>query len=123
QKSPGDVHLMDALIAEIAVAGIPDPMPVVVELLAPQREFFGGGAPEGILDRLRQRLFSGSLADARTAFIAEPASVLNLAERFIFQPFQRGVQSRPGAALHAHLNDLLMRIRGFDELAAFPHIV
>src|SRR5215468_4761937 len=37
QAPAGDVHLVDALVAQVAVAVVPDPVPIVVQVLAHQR--------------------------------------------------------------------------------------
>src|SRR5579862_2326746 len=46
-KGPaGDVHLMDALVTDVAVAGVPEPVPVVMEMLAMWCFKRGRPAPE-----------------------------------------------------------------------------
>src|SRR5262249_7417351 len=56
QAPTGNVHLMDALIAEVAVAVVPLPVPVVVETLAQDRTVRSGATPQVVVDRLRDWL-------------------------------------------------------------------
>ena len=123
EKAAGDVHLVDALVAEVAAPGVPDPMPVVMEARAGEGEFGGWAAPQVVIDRGRCGLFAVHLANAGASFVAKCAGVLELAERFVFYPFQRLGDSCTGAALHAHLDDALMDGGGFDELTTFPDVV
>ncbi len=46
EEPAGDVGLVDALITEVAVAVVPDPVPVVVKFFAEDVDFWGGSAPE-----------------------------------------------------------------------------
>ena len=52
EEPAGDVHLVDALVAEVAVAGVPDPVPVVVEAACACSGQLGRrAAPEVVVDR------------------------------------------------------------------------
>src|SRR5439155_6628747 len=118
-----DVHLVNALIAHIAIAGRPNPVPVVVQPFAHQRFLGGGPAPEIIINVFRDGLGSIHLADADTALVTEAPR----AEDFSNVPF-----ANPGnafgnpaarAGLSASLNDAAMFARRFDQLPALPHVV
>src|SRR5439155_3640912 len=54
QAPAGDVHLVDALVAQVAVAVVPGPVPVVVQVDAAQGGLHGGrAAPQVVVDRRR----------------------------------------------------------------------
>ena len=53
QAPAGDVHLVDALVAEVAVAVVPDPVPVVVEPVGVERPLGRGAEPEVVVDARR----------------------------------------------------------------------
>src|SRR5207247_660708 len=80
----GDVHLVDALVAEVAVAVVPDPVPVVVDgavgRLAVRRVVRGGAAPQVVVHRGGRLLVTVHLADARPRLVAQAARQLHLAD-------------------------------------------
>jgi hypothetical protein len=80
EEPAGDVHLVDALVAEVAVAVGPGPVPVVLELCAHERAFRAGAAPEIVVDGFRNRLRAFGLADAGAALVAEAAREQDLSE-------------------------------------------
>ena len=51
----GDVHLVDPLVADIAVAEIPEPVPVVMDQVAVKILHRGGSDPDVPVQRLRRR--------------------------------------------------------------------
>src|SRR6185369_15784343 len=68
----GDVHLMDPLVAEVAVAAIPLPVPVVVELGPCERIQRSGTAPHVVIDAGR-RAVRTAFANGAAALIAQTA--------------------------------------------------
>src|SRR6185436_9701938 len=75
----GLVHLVDALVADVAVAGVPAPVPVVVERVRIERPFRRGAQPQVEVDALRDRAF-GLLADRAAPLVAEAARDLDGAQ-------------------------------------------
>src|SRR5205823_10932571 len=73
----GDVHLVDALVAQVAVAGVPLPVPVVVELVLVERLHRRRAAPEVIVHALRHHP-GRQRADTGAALVAEAAGDLHL---------------------------------------------
>src|SRR5207247_2452046 len=69
EKPAGDIHLMNALVAEVAVAVVPDPMPVVMKSLSADRRHRRRAAPEIVIDVRRRRLRSVHFADAGAALV------------------------------------------------------
>ena len=71
---------MDTLVADVAIAGGPDPVPVVVQLRAPQRLERRGPAEQVVVDARRDRLRARDLADALAPLVAEAARPQDPAE-------------------------------------------
>src|SRR5450755_618301 len=80
QKPPCDVHLMDALVADVATPGVEIPMPIVVELRAIQIDLRGRSAPKVVIDRSRDLERPIKFADARARLVARADDVINLPE-------------------------------------------
>src|SRR5437773_7319023 len=87
QEPAGNVHLVNALISQIAVSGVPNPMPIVMEAFAHERFHRGRAAPEIVVDARRDWLRTIDLADARTALVAKAARDENFAEVAGLNPF------------------------------------
>src|SRR5580692_1103185 len=84
QAPTSDIDFVDGLIARFTVAGIPDPMPVVVKTIA-REGFHGSGAgPEVVMDAGGNR-FLGGVADRRAPLIAERASHIDIADGAVAQ--------------------------------------
>ena len=71
EEPAGDVHLVDALVAEVAVAVVPGPMPVVVQLFACQLRLRRRATPEVVVDRVGDGLRAFGFANAGAALVAE----------------------------------------------------
>src|ERR1041385_56839 len=120
----GDVHLVNPLVAQIAVAGRPNPMPIIMQILAHQRILGGGTTPQIVVDVLGHGLGAVDFADARAPFVAQATRSQDFANVPFAQPLNGFVDSRPArAGLRAGLNDAVVFAGGFDELASFPDIV
>src|SRR5262249_13003728 len=123
QAPAGLVHLVDALVAQVAVAVIPLPVPVVVEALAHQRLHRRRPAPQVVVDRGRDRLFAGHLADAAARLVAEAARHLDLAELAGVQKLHRLAQAGAAAALRAGLADTVVPAGRLDDPPALADVV
>src|SRR5262249_8218879 len=75
----GYVDFVDCLIADVTVAGVPDPVPVVVEAILGERLHRRGAGPEVVMDAGRNRLRSGP-ADRGAPLVAEAASHVDIAD-------------------------------------------
>src|SRR5579872_2699220 len=113
---------MHALVADVAVAGVPDPVPVVGEFIfaiwLPLR-----GAQEEIPIEAGGDWFIGSVADRKPAAEAEGARMIDLADRALIDQLDRSHLVREGAALRAHLNHPVVLAGGGDHLPALENIV
>ena len=118
----GDVHLMNALVADVAVAEVPEPVPVVVDEVAVEGLFGSGSEPE-VEVYVAGDFFVGFVADAPAGF----AAVAFGDEEFaVFAAVDGGDLLGPaaaGAALGAVLDDAVVFAGGFDALAAFEDVV
>ena len=123
EEPAGEVHLVDALVADVAVAGGPDPVPIVVEVFAAERVFWGRTTPDIVIDGGRDGLGAGGLADARAAFVAKAASEDDFTEVTILKPLTGLLDAGVGADLDAGLDDAVIFAGGLDELATFPDVV
>src|SRR5262249_18791227 len=120
QKPATNIHLMNALIAEVAATVIPKPMPVVMELLAPNWNQRGRTGPQVVIYVGRGRLRLAYFADAAARLVAQTAGDEELAQIAGANPFHGFLDGETGSALRARLDDPVMLARGLHDLAAFP---
>src|SRR5262249_44657716 len=123
QAPAGLVHLVDALVAQVAVAGVPDPVPVVMEVLAHQRQLLRRAAPQVVVARLGDRLLAIDLADGGAPLVARALRDADFADLAGMEEGHRLAHACAGAALRAALDDLVMLPRRRDQLPAFPDVV
>ena len=113
---------MDGLIADFAVAGVPDPVPVVVKAIAREGFQRGGAGPEIVVNAGGDRLFRG-VADGRPPLEAETASHVDVADGAVLQMLHGFQHAGVGSPLAAVLADAIVFFYGADELAAFEGVV
>ena len=118
-----DVHLVDALISQIAVACVPDPVPIIVQFLPHERLDWRGAKPKVAVDSGGPRLFAVHLPDACAALVAGAAGPQQFAEVAGLRPCDGLMKSNRRTALRAALHDASVFLRRFSEDAAFEHIV
>src|SRR5262249_8318846 len=123
EAPPGLVHLMDALVAEVAVAVFPLPVPVVVQVLAHQRPVRRRAAPQVVVDAGRDRLRAAHLADRAARLVAQAAGQLHLADLARVHVLDRLAQPPAGAALRARLADLVQLAGHFDNAPTLADVV
>ena len=80
ERPAGDVHLMNTLIAQIAAAVVPEPVPIVVKLPTFDRPLRCGAEPEVVIHRGWGHLRSIDFSDAVARFVAEPSRQGHLAQ-------------------------------------------
>src|SRR5687767_895812 len=128
QEPARNVHLMDALVADVAVAVEVDPVPVVVDrtptrIVPLRRHERRRPAPLVVVHRRGDRLWAVRLADAVAALVAEATGHGDLAEVPRLDPLHRLAQPLARADLRARLDDLVVLLGGVHELAPLPHVV
>lgn len=118
----GDIHLMNALVAHVAVAEVPEPVPVVVDEVAVEG-LFGSGSKPKVKIHVAGDFFVGLVANAPSRL----AAVAFGNEEFAVLAAVNGGDllgpSAAGAALRAVLDDAVVFAGGFNALAAFKDVV
>src|SRR5438105_4117629 len=89
QNPARNIHLVDALVAQIAVARRPDPMPIVVQILAHEGLLWGWSAPQIVINGFGDRLRAIHLANSAAPLVTEPARTKNFADVSFMQPADR----------------------------------
>ena len=118
----GDVHLVDPLVADVAVAEIPEPVPVVVDVVGVERVLRRRAEPEVVVDG--RGCFGVRLdADALAGLVAEPARDEQLAVLARLDDLGHPGPRLHAPALRAVLDDPVVLPRGLDGDAAFVDVV
>src|SRR5262249_8956539 len=114
QAPAGDIHLVDALIAQIAIAVSPIPVPVIVEAILFEGDHRRGTGPEVVVHpggRLAYRLLSDRVAPLE----AKPARHVHVADE-AFPHFADPIaQGDAGAALAPLLYNPIVLARRRDN--------
>src|SRR5262245_7497622 len=114
-----DVHLVNALVADVAVAVVPVPVPVVVKAVGIEWARGRGPQPQVVIDALRDGAVL-LLADRLAPFETKSAGHINVADQALPQ-LLHGIAQRDGrTAVCAVLDDAVVFAGGVDELLAFP---
>src|ERR1039458_9185002 len=116
---PGQIDLMNSLITQVTIAGIPNPMPVIMKAVTSKRFQGSGPRPQIIMDTGGNRLGLGN-ADGVAPLKAEAARQVNLAN----DPFAKLLHSLQIAFRRAplrpvHRNPVVLADR-LDQLVTFP---
>src|SRR6185436_3834012 len=104
-------------------AGVPDPVPIIMQFFAHQRLDRGGTTPEIVINVRGNLLRAVDLANTWAPLVAKAANDLHFSETSLFNPFDRFLRSRLRTTLCAGLNDLAVFAGGFDDFATFPNVV
>src|SRR6185295_8295755 len=123
EEPTGDVHLMNALVAEVAAAGVPHPVPVIVQALPPERFHRRRTAPKVVIDFRRNRLRAVHLANAAARLVTQAARDAELAQIARVDPLDGFLDGVAGATLGSGLHNLVVFARRLDHLASLPHVV
>src|SRR2546427_1412481 len=110
---------MDALVADVAVAGLPDPVPVVMKAVLGERLQGRRPGPKVIVDAGRHCL-DGLVADGVSPLIAKPARQINLANHSLPKLLDALAQARARPALRAVLDEAVLFLCCSSELAPLP---
>src|SRR6185436_6992074 len=101
-KAPArDIHFVNSLVAEVAVAGIPEPVPVVVEAVLGERTLRRRTGPKIVIHAGRH-FGDRSLADGVARLETQSARHVDLAEFTVRQLLHAFFQGLGGTALAAH---------------------
>ena len=116
------IHLVNALIADIAVAEVPEPMPVVMNQIGVVRLAGGGPEPE-IKSELLGRRRHGFDTDAAPRFVAECARDQELAQFARVDDLGGRGPISARTVLRSVLNDPVVFASGLDGDSALVHVV
>jgi hypothetical protein len=122
ERPAGDVHLVNALVSDIAVAEFTVTVPVVMEAVLVERAELGSALPEIVIDAGRD-LAVGKMADAGTRLVAEAAGEAHFADVAVVNVLDALDMSGIGAGLGAGLADAVEFEPGLFEAAAFGEFV
>ncbi len=117
-----DVHFVDTLVRDIAVSGVPEPMPVVVETIRIERLHCGRSHPQIVVDARRHRRI-GFVADRFTALVAQPFRHIDLAESAFAHQIDGALVMFQTARLHSTLHDAIVFARGLYRAPSFADVV
>src|SRR5207248_9616904 len=84
QTPARNVGFVDGLVADFTVAGVPDPMPIVVEAIVREGLERSGTRPEVIMNA-RRNGFLGSAPDRWAPFVAKRAGHVHVADRAVMK--------------------------------------
>ena len=79
QPPPGDIDLVDTLITQVPVAGVPVPVPVVMKAIARERLQGRGTRPKVVVHAGGDR-FLGRVSDSVAPFKTQSASQVHFAD-------------------------------------------
>jgi len=111
-----------ALVADVAVAGVPEPVPVVREAVHRERPHRRRSEKRIPIDAGRNRCHRRP-ANRFPALVAQPLGHVELADHPLAQKLNRFLLVRDRPALHPHLHHAPILGRGLDHLLAFKRIV
>src|SRR6266446_8633658 len=113
---------MDVVIAELAVAGLPEPMPVVMELGTGERTHGRWTGPEIVID-IGRSLVGARPANRTSTAVHDAAGQLHFAQLALLDVFNGRGQRGVGAVLGAALADAAGFACHLYNPAAFTDIV
>lgn len=117
-----NVDHVDAIVAEFAVAEIPEPVPVVVDQIFVEGLHRGRADPEIPIEVCRW-LLDGLEADGIATTGEEEVALIDVADCAAVDDFDGFAEAAPPAALGAAGGDAVISAGGFDELGAFENVV
>src|SRR6185437_10324554 len=107
---------------EIAVAGIPEPVPVVMEPVTGEVVHGRRTSPKVVVDAGGHWLF-GRAADRVAPLIAETAGKINIADHAIVHLLDAFAHGIGGADLAALLDDAVVLASRGDDLLRLKHVM
>ena len=101
------VHLVNTLVANIAIAVVPEPMPVVVEAIFRKCVLGRRSGPQIVVNALRNGLH-GCLPNGVSPLIAEPSTHIRLPDHAVPHLLHRLADCGCGTALGSVLDDAVV---------------
>ena len=124
------IELVNALVADVAVAVFPHPVPVIghkdaflrIGGLDHERFFLGRALPEVPPERAGG-LAGHAFADVAAPLVAHAAGHVDVADEAVLEQLDALLEPRIAAKLGAVLDDAVVFFRGLDHLEAFIDVV
>src|SRR5262249_54182468 len=121
-KSPTrHIHLVYALIAQVAVAVVPEPMPVIVKAVAREGMLGRRTLPKVVVHAIRHR-FDGLAADCTGAFETQSTGHVDVADQAIAH-LPDSFPSDSRSLLRPVLDHAVVLLRRRHHLPGLEHIV
>ena len=114
---------MDSIIANLAIARVPEPVPFVMQLFAHERSLGSRTAPEIVVNGGRRRRGRGHRTDAVTSPIHQGVGVTDRADLAAAQEIKRPAQEYARPILGAHLDHAAIFSGRRHHLLSFPQVV
>ena len=107
---------MRAPVADFAVAGVPAPVPIVLQIVPVERNVRRRTEPKVVIDGRGRNEGRRTFADALSGKESTDANGFDFAEFFLFmeERLRLGVMLRVGSHLRPDLNNLSVLLRRFD---------
>ena len=118
-----DVDDVDAVVPHLAVAGVPEPVPFVVQLLAPQRPHRRRAAPEVVIQGPRRRGGCVDRADAVAGPIHQSVGEADRPELAASEAVEHAAEEAAGAVLGADLDHPAVLAGRRHHLPPFPDVI
>ncbi len=115
------IDLVNALVAQVAVAVVPEPVPVVVKTILREGVLRRRAQPQVVVHARRHRLFRLA-ADGVAPLVAHAAGHVDIADESVAQLLDHH-PSDTRALLAAVLHNAIVLLRGSHDLLGLEHIV
>ncbi len=119
----GIIDLMGTQIAHVSVSGVPEPVPVIMQVFAHQRFQGRRAGPEIIIDIFRDFLRAFHFANSFPEFIPDTMNPLNISEMTFADILYRIPKAGIRAILCAGLYNSAVFLCRFHNFTPFPDIV
>ncbi len=113
------VDLVNTLVSKIAIAVVPEPVPVVVEAIFCKFVLRRRSGPQIVVNALRTGLY-GRLPNRVSPLIAKAPTHIGLPYHALPYFLHRLADCRCGAALRSVLDDAVVALGRADQLLALP---
>src|SRR5580704_5122966 len=113
------VYLVNTLVSKIAIAVVPEPMPVIVEPVFRKCVLRRRSGPQIVVNVLRNRLH-GRLSNGVSPLIAEPSTHIGFPDNAVPHFLHRLADCGCGTALRSVLDDAVVPLGRAHQLLALP---
>src|SRR5439155_12941279 len=119
---PANINRMNVIVAQLAIAGVPEPVPIIMKARPRQRAHWRRAGPEVVIHTGRNLVLTGA-ADGTPPSINNAAGQLDLTELAFVHVFNGLGQCAVGAVLCSDLANAAQLARRLHDAAAFSDVV